>query len=86
MKMGDGGFRPAYNTQYASDCESQIIVGVDVVTVGSDMGQLSPMVEQVQERCGQVPQQWLVDGGYPKHEQIDAVADKTVVYPEFDTK
>jgi transposase len=80
MKMGDGGFRPAYNTQYASDCESQIIVGVDVVTVGSDMGQLCPMVEQVQERCGQVPQQWLVDGGYPKHEQIDAVADKTTVY------
>ncbi len=80
MKMGDGGFRPAYNTQYASDCESQIIVGVDVVTVGSDMGQLSPMVEQVQERCGQTPEQWLVDGGYPKHEQIDAVADKTTVY------
>ena len=80
MKMGDGGFRPAYNTQYASDCESQIIVGVDVVTVGSDMGQLCPMVEQVQERCGKTPEQWLVDGGYPKHEQIDAVADKTVVY------
>jgi len=78
--MGDGGFGPAYNTQYASDCESQIIVGVDVVTVGSDMGQLSPMVEQVQERCGQTPEQWLVDGGYPKHDQIDAVADKTTVY------
>lgn len=80
MKMADGGFRPAYNTQYAADCETQVVVGVDVVTSGSDMGQLTPMVEQVQERYGQTPEQWLIDGGYPKHDQIDAVADKTTVY------
>lgn len=80
MKMADGGFRPAYNTQYAADCETQVVVGVDVVTSGSDMGQLTPMVEQVQERYGQTPEQWLVDGGYPKHDQIDAVAHKTTVY------
>lgn len=30
MKMGDGGFRPAYNAQFATDCESQVIVGVAV--------------------------------------------------------
>lgn len=80
MKMGDGGFRPAYNAQYATDTESQVIVGVEVVTVGSDMGQLAPMVGQVSERCGDNPQQWLVDGGYPAHEQLDTVAEKTVVY------
>ncbi len=80
MKMGDGGFRPAYNAQYATDTESQVIVGVEVVTVGSDMGQLAPMVEQVSERCGDNPQQWLVDGGYPAHEQLDTVAEQTVVY------
>jgi transposase len=80
MKMGDGGFRPAYNAQYATDTESQVIVGVEVVTVGSDMGQLAPMVEQVSERCGETPAQWLVDGGYPAHEQLDAVAEHTDVY------
>lgn len=80
MKMGDGGLRPAYNAQYATDTESQVIVGVEVVTVGSDMGQLVPMVEQVSERCGENPEQWLVDGGYPAHEQLDTVAEKTVVY------
>lgn len=73
MKMGDGGFRPAYNAQYATDIESQ-------VTVGSDMGQLAPMVEQVSERCGESPEQWLVDGGYPAHEQLDTVAEETIVY------
>lgn len=26
LKMADGGFRPAYNTQFASDCDSQVIV------------------------------------------------------------
>jgi transposase len=52
MKMGDGGFRPAYNAQYATDSESQVIVGVDVVTSGSDLAQMAPMVEQVSERCG----------------------------------
>lgn len=80
MKMGDGGFRPAYNTQFATDCDSQVIIGVDVVSIGSDMGQLAPMVEQVQKRCGCTPGEWLVDGGYAKHEQIDAVSEKTTVY------
>jgi transposase len=80
MKMGDGGFRPAYNTQLATDCDSQVIIGVDVVSVGSDMGQLAPMVAQVQARCAGTPEEWLVDGGYPKHEQLDAVSGKTTVY------
>ena len=79
MKMGDGGFRPAYNVQYGTDTESQIIVGVEGVTAGSDQGQLVPMVEQVTERCGQTPSEWLVDGGYPAHEQIDAVSQRTTV-------
>lgn len=80
MKMADGGFRPAYNTQLASDCDSHVIVGVEVSTSGSDMTQMAPMVEQVEQRLGQVPKQWLVDGGFPAHEQIDAVAQKTEVY------
>lgn len=89
MKMADGGFRPAFNTQFATDCETQVIIGVDVVTAGSDMAQLVPMVEQVEQRCGQVPEQWLVDGGYVAHQQIEAVADKTEVYgpvPELPTR
>jgi transposase len=80
MKMADGGYRPAYNTQFVSDCDTQVIVGVEISTSGSDMAQLAPMVEQVEQRLGEVPPQWLVDGGYPAHEQIDAVAHKTEVY------
>ena len=36
MKMPDGGFRPAYNLQFATDVGSQVIVGVGVTTEGSD--------------------------------------------------
>ncbi len=80
MKMGDGGYRPAYNAQYATDTESQVIVGVEAGTVGSDMGQLAPMVEQVEGRCGRCPKKWLVDGGFPAHEQLEQVAERTEVY------
>jgi transposase len=80
MKMADGGFRPAYNAQYATDTESQVIVGVEVVTAGTDMAQLEPMVGQMAERYGRTPGEWLVDGGYPAHEQLDQVAEKTTVY------
>ncbi len=80
MKMGDGGFRPAYNVQFATTCKELVIVGMDVVNAGSDMAQLAPMVSQVEQRLGKSPDEWLVDGGFPAHEQIDAVADKTEVY------
>lgn len=77
MKMGDGGFRPAFNVQLATTCEDQVIVGVEVSNAGSDMAQMAPMVEQVIERTGCTPEQWLVDGGFPAHEQIDAVHEYT---------
>ncbi len=80
MKMGDGGFRPAYNPQLASDSDSLVIVGVSVATIGSDQGQMAPMLAQVSERSGRVPASWLVDGGYVGHEQIDRASRHTVVY------
>jgi transposase len=79
MKMADGGFRPAYNVQYAADCDSQVVVGVEVVSAGSDHQQMAPMVEQVEQRAGRAPEHWLVDGGFVSHEQINDVADKTTV-------
>jgi transposase len=74
MKMADGGFRPAYNIQYSSDCPTGVIVGVAVLTVGSDMGQVAPMNEQIHARHGNYPQEALVDGGFAKHEDIETCA------------
>ena len=74
MKMADGGFRPAYNFQFSTACSSQVIVGVEVTTVGSDLGQIGPMNEQIHERHGAYPKEALVDGGFAKHQDIEAVA------------
>ena len=76
MKMGDGGFRPAYNVQYAVAGSEmggpRTIVGVNVTNVGSDMGSLGPMVEQIEQRTGQRPAVLLADGGHAKAEDIAA--------------
>ena len=78
MKMADGGFRPAYNIQFSTATDSQVIVGVDVVTIGSDAGQMAPMVEQIDARYDQRPKDVLVDGGFAQHEQIEAVSGEEV--------
>ncbi len=81
MKMGDGGFRPAFNVQLATAADSQIITGVEVTNSGGDQGQLAPMIQQHQERYGQVPQKALADGGFVKKEDIEKVErDGTTVY------
>ena len=75
MKMPDGGTRPAFNVQFATDTASQVIVGVDALTAGSDCGQLSPMSAQIESRTGQRPQAHLADGGYISNDDIDELND-----------
>ena len=74
MKMADGGFRPAYNGQFAVDTKTQIIVGVDVSNLGSDQNKMPPMVEQLKDRYGKVPPSMLVDGGFASHGAIETVS------------
>jgi transposase len=81
MKMGDGGFRPAYNMQFATDVSTLLIVGVDVTNEGTDRAQMLPMIAQIIERTGKRPAEYLVDGGYTALDAIDAVeAAGTTVY------
>jgi transposase len=81
MKMANGGFNPAYNVQLATDTESQIITGVEVINSGSDRGQLEPMIEQHEKRYEERPPEMLVDGGFAKKEDIaSAAAQGTTVY------
>ncbi len=77
MKRADGGYRPAYNGQFVSDTASPVIVGMAAVTAGTDMAQLTPMIEQVSDRYGQQPATWLVDD--PAHAQRERAAESSVV-------
>lgn len=74
MKMGDGGFRPAYNVQLNTDTQTQIITAMDVSTSGGDQGKMAPMVHQHEDRYGAAPKEMLVDGGFAKKEDIEAVS------------
>jgi len=74
MKMACGGFRPAYNVQFATDSLAGIVVGVDVIKVGSDKGQMGPMYDQIGRRYGRVPQAYLADGDFQSAEDIDRMS------------
>jgi len=87
MKMADGGYRPAYNVQYAADTGAQIITGVDVTNNGDDHHQMPPMLDQHQQRYGRVPDETLTDGGFACSDSIEtASATGTVVYAPVPTK
>lgn len=78
MKMMDGGYRPAYNVQFATDVDSQVIVGVDVTNVGSDQSALVPMLTQIERRTGAHPVNALVDGGYVSGRGIQSATDRGI--------
>jgi transposase len=85
MRMSDGGFRPAYNVQFATDTGSGVIVGVGV-NRGNDAGQLEPMLADIDRRTGHHPEDYLVDGGFVKVESVEhAAAQGVAVYAPVPT-
>jgi transposase len=81
MKMPDGGFRPAFNVQLATDSASRVIVGVLVTNSGSDLSQMVPMLDDIRRRTGVQPGEHLVDGGYANLKAItEADARGVTVY------
>ncbi len=78
MKMADGGFRPAFNVQYATDTEHQVVVGVDVTDRGTDYGEMPAMLDQLQQRYQASPDAMLVDGGFSKRDDIEEAARRGI--------
>jgi transposase len=76
MKMPDGGFRPGYNIQLATAGSElggpRTVVGLLVTNTGSDMGSITPMLEDIQARTGQLPSKLLADANHAKHACIEA--------------
>ena len=80
MKMGDGGFRPAHNVQFATTIDrSGVVLGVSVSSRGSDQGEMQPMREQVQARTGVAAVEHLVDAGYVNQKDIEQAAVEHVL-------
>ena len=80
-KMANGGFSPALNVQFATDGGSRMIVAVDVLSQGSDMGQMAPMHDKVKTTYQKTPANYLVDGAYPTIADVTSLeAQGTEVY------
>jgi transposase len=65
--MKDGaskGFEQAYNAQAAVDSSSQVIVATALTQETNDKKQLVPMVLEVQEQTGRLPESVSADAGY----------------------
>lgn len=72
IKFSDGGYRPGYNVQFATDTATGIVVGVDVTNAGTDGEEMSPMLDQLETRYDAVPKEILVDGGFASLDAIGA--------------
>jgi len=75
MKMADGGFRPAYNVQLATDA-SGYVVGVDVTNNGTDQPHVAPMLDDIKRRTAKAPEEYLVDGGFVTFKNIEVLAER----------
>ena len=81
MKMGDGGYRPAYNAQLATTVEGTHIIGVSMTNNASDRGLLDPAIDDIKRRYGVLPQQALADGGFDSKDDIERLhAQKIEVF------
>lgn len=78
MKMGDNGFRLAYNVQFATGLDSRVIFGVDVVN-SLDSGTAPRLMAKVHNRLNKLnmspPKNWIADGAYSGKDDINAVAE-----------
>ena len=66
-------FEQAYNAQAGVDCHSQVIVAADVTQQANDKQQLLPMLEQIEENLGEIPDRVLADPGYFSEENVESV-------------
>lgn len=75
MKMADGGFRPAFNPQFATDVDSGVIIGLHVTNKGTDVQEVEAVLSDILCRTQRVPLKYLLDGGYVSHDNIEALTD-----------
>jgi transposase len=78
MKMPNGGYQAAHNFQFATEPESQVIVGVAVNNQGNDQGQSLGVETQVEHRTNRQPQEYLIDGGFIDLRDIQAMEKKGI--------
>ena len=70
-----GSYHQGYNAQIAVDRQAQIILAASVVQQANDCAQLVPMLNEVKQNVGRMPEQATADGGYFT---VSAVTDNSL--------
>ncbi len=78
MKRGSSGYAQSYNVQIAVDEAEQILVAAGVTQSASDVHQLEPLLEQIQETTGQYPDKTLADAGYRSESNLQMLEEKGI--------
>jgi transposase len=78
IMKGSDGFVQAYNTQVAVEPLFQFIVGQTVTQAANDKQQLGPLVEAMEEQCGQKPEEVLVDSGYCSDDNLRYLEEEEI--------
>lgn len=88
MKMANGGYRPAYNVQFATDGGTRIIVELDVTNSGSDRSEMAPMHQRLVDNYEKAPKTYMVDCGFATKEDITTLeqAESRVLAPIYGEK
>lgn len=76
MKMADGGFRPAYNINLASDTDATVILAAHVSNEGTDLHAMLPLAERIEQDHDRKPSEWLADGGCTSIQNINGMAKR----------
>ena len=77
MKTTDG-FQQCYNAQAAVDAESQVIVSATLTNQSSDMGQLAPLVKEIESHAGAVPRELSADAGYCSENNLQVLIERGI--------
>jgi transposase len=78
MVNADKAFVQAYNTQIAVDADSQVIVAAEVTNQAADGVHLPSMVDQIQQRTGELPQELSADAGYASEENLGYLQERGI--------
>lgn len=79
--MKDGAtksFEQSYNPQAGVDTANQIIVAADVTQQPNDKKQAVPMVDQIEENTGRMPDKASMDSGYYSEANVLALEERGV--------
>lgn len=79
MPDKQGKNRPGYNAQLAVDTAAGVIVAADINDRPEDLGQLTPMLRQVEENCGKMPAECSADSAYNTGPDLASLKEDNIV-------